>query len=183
MRLIVALTGASGAPYGLRLLEVLWEKGIETHCIVSEAAKKLIAHEVGDVDLSSLAQRLYDEAALEAPPASGSTLFQGMAIVPCSMKTLAAVANGLSSNLIARCADVMIKEGRKLVLVPRETPLSPIHLENMLKLSRADVTILPAMPAFYHKPKDLAAMVDFIVGKVLDSLGVENDLYARWQGR
>lgn len=182
MKVIVAITGASGVVYGLRLVEVLKELGIETHCVVSKIAKRLIEHEVGGYDLSGAAM-VYSEDDIEAPPSSGSALFDVMVIIPCSMKTLASIANGMASNLIARAADVMMKEGRRLVLVPRETPLSPIHLENMLRLSRAGVTILPAMPAFYHKPKGLDDMVDFIVGKTLDSMGIKNDLYRRWGER
>ena len=181
MKVVVAITGASGVVYGLRLVEVLNELGIETHCVVSKIAKRLIEHEVGGYDLSGVV--VYSEDELEAPPSSGSALFDAMVVIPCSMKTLAAIANGMASNLITRSADVMIKEGRRLILVPRETPLSPIHLENMLRLSRAGVTILPAMPAFYQKPKGLEDMVDFIVGKTLDSLGVKNDLYQRWGER
>ncbi len=181
MKVVVAITGASGVVYGLRLVEVLKELGIETHCVVSKIAKRLIEHEVGGYDLSGMT--VYSEDELEAPPSSGSALFDAMVVIPCSMKTLASIASGMASNLITRSADVMIKEGRRLVLVPRETPLSPIHLENMLRLSRAGVTILPAMPAFYQKPKGLDDMVDFIVGKTLDSLGIKNDLYQRWGER
>ena len=178
MKVVVAITGASGVVYGLRLVEVLKELGIETHCVVSKIAKRLIEHEVGGYDLAGVV--VYPEDELEAPPSSGSALFDAMVVIPCSMKTLASIANGMASSLITRSADVMIKEGRRLILVPRETPLSPIHLENMLRLSRAGVTILPAMPAFYQKPKGLDDMVDFIVGKTLDSLGIKNDLYQRW---
>ncbi|MEE8167618.1 MAG: UbiX family flavin prenyltransferase [Candidatus Hydrothermarchaeales archaeon] len=175
-RILVAITGASGVVYGFRLLEVLGEKGIDVSCILSDAAKKIVAHEL------ETKEKCYSEEDIEAPFSSGSHHIDAMVIAPCSMKTLAAIANGLASNLITRSADVVIKEGRKLVIVPRETPLNAIHLENMLKLSRLGVTILPAMPAFYHNPKNIEDLVDFIVGKILDVLDIENDLFTRWGG-
>ena len=173
MKVLIGITGASGITYASRLIEVLREKGIDTDCIASDAAKKIAKHE--GVKFDCLA-----EDDIEASFASGSFHVDAMVIVPCSMKTLSAVATGYASNLITRSADVMIKEGRKLVLVPRETPLSPIHLENMLKLSRIGVAILPAMPAFYPKPEKIEDMVDFIVGKILDNLGIENNMFQRW---
>ena len=174
MKVLVGITGASGIAYAVKLIEVLKEHGIETDCIASEASKKIAKHEgAGDFDC-------YSEDDIEAAFASGSFKVDAMVIVPCSMKTLSAVATGYASNLITRSADVMIKEGRKLVLVPRETPLSPIHLENMHKLSRIGVSILPAMPAFYPKPEKIEDMVDFIVGKILDNLGIENTMFKRW---
>ena len=182
MRIILALTGASGIQIGIRLAEVLRKH--ELHIIVSENAKKVMNYEVESADkvLSKLKEygKVYGESAIDAPPASGSSLFDAMVVCPCSMKTLSAIANGYCCNLITRSADVMLKEGRNLVLVPRETPVSAIHLENMLKLSRLGVVILPASPAFYHKPKGVGDMVDFIVGKILDSLGIQNQLYKRW---
>ncbi len=179
MRVLVAITGASGVVYGRRLLEVLKEKRVEADCILSGGAKGIIDHELGGWKGG---EKCYDESDIGAPFASGSQSVDAMVVVPCSMKTLSAIANGYASNLITRSADVAIKEGKKLVIVPRETPLNAIHLENMLKLSRIGVTILPAMPAFYHKPKKMGDLVDFVVGKILDSLGIENDLYARWRG-
>jgi len=178
MKLAVAITGASGVAYGIRLVQVLREKGLEPTCIVSKAARRIISLEAEGA-LKELSPWL-DEDEMDSALASGSSRFDAMVIAPCSMKTLSAVANGYASNLIARAADVMIKEGRKLVLVPRETPLSPIHLENMLRLSRLGVIMVPAMPAFYHQPKGIEDMVDFVVGKVLDVLGIENQLYERW---
>ncbi len=178
MKVAVAITGASGVAYGLRLIKILRQQGITTFCIVSNAAKKIITIEAkGD---EKLVLDCYGEEEISADIASGSFKMDAMVIIPCSMKTLSAVANGYASNLISRAADVMIKERRRLVLVPRETPLSSIHLENMLKLSRLGVTILPAMPGFYHKPESIDDLVYFVVGKVLDALDIENDLYRRW---
>lgn len=175
MKVIVAITGASGAVYGIRLLEVLKEKGVKTECIISDAGREIIKTEL------KKSVNGYREKDIGAPFSSGSSTADAMVIAPCSMKTLSAVANGYSSNLISRSADVMIKEGKRLILVPRETPLSAIHLENMLKLSRIGVTVLPAMPGFYHGPKKIEDLIDFIVGKILDSLGIENSLYRRWE--
>ena len=184
MHLIVAITGSSGAVYGMRLLEVCKQLDIETDLIVSQAAETILKLELDKTvdELRKLATRSYSPDDLAAPPASGSYLVDGMTIVPCSMKTLGAIASGAANDLIARAADVMLKQGRPLVVVPRETPLNLIHLENMTKLRRAGATILPAMPAFYHKPKAIPDLVDFIVGRILDVIGVEHKLYRRWQG-
>ncbi len=184
MHLVVAITGCSGVVYGMRLLEVCKQTGTETDLIVSRAAEIILKLELGKTvdELRELATRSYSSDDLAAPPASGSYPINGMVIVPCSMKTLGAIASGVTADLIARAADVMLKEGRPLVLVPRETPLNLIHLENMTKLRRAGATILPAMPAFYHKPKAISDLVDFIVGRILDVLGVEHQLYQRWRG-
>lgn len=182
MRLIVGITGASGAIYGKRLLEVLRNKKIETHLIISEAAEKVIEHEleISKEELEKLATHAYDVEDLTAPIVSGSFKTDGMAIIPCSMKTLAGISHGYSDNLILRAADVTLKEKRKLVLVPRETPLNIIHLRNMLNLAKQNVVILPAMPAYYHKPKSVDSLADYVVGKVLDILEIEHDLFERW---
>ena len=184
MHLIVAITGCSGVIYGVRLLEACRKLGVETDLIVSQAAEKLLELELGKTikDIRKLATRNYSQDDIAAPLASGSVKTDGMVIAPCSMKTLGAIASGIADNLITRAADVTLKEGRPLVLVPRETPLNLIHLENMVKLKRAGATILPAMPGFYHKPKEILELIDFIVGRILDVLGVEHKLYRRWQG-
>ena len=180
--MIVAITGASGVIYGKRLLEVLREKNIETHLIISRAGEKIIEHELGITksELERLSNYAYEEDDLAAPLASGSFLTDGMIIIPCSTKTLAGIAHGYSENLILRAAEVSLKERRKLILVPRETPLSVVHLRNLLELSTQGVIIIPAMPAFYHKPKNISGLVDFIVGKVLDSLGIKHELFERY---
>jgi 4-hydroxy-3-polyprenylbenzoate decarboxylase len=183
MKLIVALTGASGVIYGKRLLEVLKEKNIEVHLIISNNCEKIIEHELQmkREDFEKLAYRIYKEDDLLAPITSGSTKIDGMIIIPCSMKTLAGIACGYSENLILRAADVILKEKRKLIIVPRETPLNPIHLENMLKLARIGAIILPASPAFYHKPEKINDLVDFIIGKILDIMEIEHNLFKRWE--
>jgi 4-hydroxy-3-polyprenylbenzoate decarboxylase len=184
MHLVIAITGCSGVVYGVRLLEACRKLGIETDLIVSQAAEKLLELELGKniKDIRKLATRNYSQDDLAAPLASGSVKTDGMVIAPCSMKTLGAIASGIADNLITRAADVTLKEGRPLVLVPRETPLNLIHLENMVKLKCAGATILPAMPGFYYKPKEISELIDFIVGRIFDVLGVEHKLYRRWQG-
>lgn len=182
-RVIVGISGASGVIYGIRLLEAFKAVDIETHLIMSEWAEKILALET-DYELAclnDLAAVKYDNRDMTAPVASGSFLTAGMVIAPCSMKTLAGIANGYSQNLLERTADVTIKEGRKLVLVPRETPLSAVHLENMLKLARMGVMIAPPMPAFYINPKQVGELVDHHVGKILDQFGFSNTLVKRWQ--
>ena len=182
MRLIVAITGASGVVYGKRLLEALREKKVETYLIVSKAAKNVIKHELETTkrELEKLASHVYDVDDLSAPIVSGSFKTGGMIVIPCSMKTLAGIAHGYSENLILRAADVTLKEKRKLILVPRETPLSVVHLRNMLDLASQGVYILPAVPAFYHKPQKIEDLIDFVVGKALDLLEIEHELFKRW---
>lgn len=184
MRLIVAITGASGVVYGKRLLEVLRGKKVETYLIISKAAENVIKHELEMTknELEKLASHVYDVNDLTAPIVSGSFKTDGMIVIPCSMKTLAGIAHGYSENLILRAADVMLKEKRKLVLVPRETPLSVVHLRNMLDLASQGVFVLPAMPAYYHKPQEIGDLIDFVVGKALDLLEIEHELFKRWTG-
>jgi len=183
LKLIVAITGASGVIYAKRLLEALRGSDVETHLVISRNAEKIIEHELGVTkkEIENLASHIYDVDDWESPITSGSFRLDGMVIVPCSMKTLAGIAHGYSDNVILRAADVMLKEGRKLILVPRETPLNVVHLRNMLWLAKQGVHMVPAMPAFYHKPKSIEDLVNYIVGKVLDILGIEHTLYRRWK--
>lgn len=177
------MTGASGAIYGKHLLETLREKEVETHLIISKAAEKVIDHELEltKQDLKKLATHAYEIDDLNAPIVSGSFKTDGMIIMPCSMKTLAGIAHGYSANLILRSADVMLKEKRKLIVVPRETPLNAIHLSNMLELAKQGVMVVPAMPAYYHAPTKIEDLIDFVVGKVLDLMKIEHSLYKRWK--
>ena len=180
----MALTGASGAIYGVRLIEALNERGINVHLVISKAAEINLRLEMNlnPAEVTKMAQHVYASEDMAAPIASGSFPIDGMIIVPCSTKTLAAVANGLSLNLISRAAEVSLKERKPLVLVPRETPLNQIHLQNMLTLARAGAIIIPASPGFYHRPKSIEQLVDHIVGKVLDVFAIQHDLFTRWHG-
>lgn len=184
MRLVVGISGGSGVIYGVRLLEVLRELKVETHLIMSTAAKETIVLETDRKveQVESLASKVYAFNDIACSLASGSFPTDGMVIIPCSMKTLAGVASGYADNLLLRAAEVTLKERRPLILVPRETPLTMIHIENMLKVAGAGGIIVPAMPAFYHGPKEISDLVDHLVGKVLDLLKVEHHLYRRWTG-
>ncbi len=184
MKIVVGMTGATGIIYGIRLLEALKTLKVETHLVLSDWAIKNLKLETDfTLDyLQSLAYKFYSNKEMGAAIASGSFLTRGMVVIPCSMKTLAAIAHGYGENLVQRAADVTIKESRKLILVPRETPLNSIHLENMLKLSRLGVVIMPPMPAFYHKPQTIDDLVDHLVGRVLDHLGFEHHLVTPWKG-
>ncbi len=179
--MLVAITGASGVQIAVKLLEILKKKGVNVELIISKAAKLIIdiETEYKISDIHKLAVMNYDVNDLAAPPASGSYKIEAMVIVPCSMKTLAAIANGNTDNLITRAADVAIKEKRKLVLVVRESPFSAIHLENMLKLARLGVIIFPPIPSFYAKPKNIDELIEHSVGRILDQLGIESDI-KRW---
>jgi 4-hydroxy-3-polyprenylbenzoate decarboxylase len=184
-RVIVAISGATGVIYGIRLLEILRETDdFEVHLILSEWACKNIEIE-SDKSVGytkSLCDFYYDNDQLDATVSSGSFLVLGMLIVPCSMKTLSAIANGYADSLISRCADVTLKEQRPLIVVPRETPLNTIHLENMLKLSKLGVCINPPMPSFYNKPQTIDDIVDHFCGRLLDKFGISNKLSKRWGG-
>lgn len=181
--MIIAITGASGVIYSLKLLEALKELKIETGVVVSKPAEIILDYELGiELDhIKNLADYYYDPDDLTSSINSGSFKFNSLVIVPCSMKTLSAIANGYGNNAITRVADVALKEKRKTIIVPRETPLRSIHLENMLEISKEGGIILPAMPAFYHKPENINDMVNFVVGKILDSLDIDNNLFNRWE--
>jgi len=183
MRLIIGITGSSGILYGIRMLEVLKRYNIEIHLTMTEWAKKCLVLET-DYDfkyLRSLVDHFSDDSNMAASVSSGTHKTDGMIVIPCSMKTLSSIANGYEETLVARAAGVTIKESRKLVLVPRETPVTSIHLENMLKLAKIGVIILPAMPGFYNKPKTIDDMLNHIVGKCLDQFGIEHNLFKRWE--
>jgi 4-hydroxy-3-polyprenylbenzoate decarboxylase len=189
----VAVTGASGAPYAVRLLQTLVERQQRISLIVSDHGRRLLDTEMGIASVEQLRERIgaaawdaavrvYDDRDRGAAPASGSALTSGMVICPCSMGTISAIAVGASRSLVERAADVVLKERRRLILVPRETPYSAIHLENMLSLTRAGAVVMPASPGFYNRPRTVDDLVDFVVARVLDHLGVEHSLVPRWGG-
>ena len=190
--IVLAMTGASGAPYAVRLLQVLCRAGRTVHLTFSPGAALVLRAELGIElspsrfdpapfgDLGGGRIRYHHHADFGAGIASGSFPTGGMVVAPCSMSTLASIAHGITPNLITRAADVHLKERRKLILVPRETPLSLVHLENMAAVTRAGAVVLPAMPGWYHRPRSLADLVDFVVARICDQLGVENDLVRRW---
>jgi flavin prenyltransferase len=194
-QLVVAITGASGSIYGLRLVEELLKVDHRVTLLLTRSGLEVLRYETGlnweggtserkqlMRDYFGGSQRLdhFDQADMFAPIASGSSAPEAMIIAPCSMGSAARIASGSSDNLIERVADVMLKEGRKLVMVPRETPFSQIHLANLLRLAQVGATILPAMPAFYHQPKSIDDLVAFVVGKILDNLHIEHQLFQRW---
>ena len=181
MRIVLGITGASGVIYGIRLAEELNKSGARLTTIISDAAKTVIATEIPEgLERLSKTGQILSEHDLGAVISSGSVKFDASIICPCSMKSLSAIANGFAYNLICRNVDVAIKEHRKVILVIRETPLSEIHLENMIKLARLGVTIMPASPGFYHKPTSIDELVNHMVGKIMDSIGIETTLYKRW---
>ena len=182
MRIVVAISGATGAIYGIKLLEALAQTGTETHLVISDWGKKTIAMETNySVEqVMALATQYHDKGNLAAAISSGSFRHQGMVVAPCSMKTLAGIAHGYDENLIVRAAGVTLKEQRKLILLPRETPLTPIHLENMLSLSRLGVVMMPPVPAFYNMPESIMDIVNHTIARVLDHLGIDNNLTIRW---
>ena len=191
---VLAITGASGAPYAVRLLQQLAEHAVPTWLIVSGHGWRLLKTEsdIGTIDelrshvgtaAFDARIKLFDDSDRGAAPASGSARTRGMVICPCSMGTVAAVAHGTSRSLVERAADVVLKERRKLLLVPRETPMSLIHLENLAQVTRAGATIIPASPGFYNRPTQISDLVDFVVARVLDHLDVEHTLGKRWTGQ
>ena len=191
--IVVAITGASGAPYAVRLLDALVTAGRDLQLIVSSHGLRLLRTELDIDSVDALRARVgttawdrhvrvFDDGDRGAAPASGSAINAGMVICPCSMGTLSAISVGASRSLVERAADVALKERRPLVLVPRETPLSAVHLENMLRLTRAGAVIMPAAPGFYHKPTRIDELIDFIVARVLDHLGVQHSVGSRWGG-
>ncbi len=189
--LVMAITGASGAPYAVRLLEVLARAGTPVWLIVSRHGRRLLAEECAIEDLDGLRARTggdwssvtaFTDDDRGAKPASGSQRTRGMVICPCSMGTVSAVSQGSSRSLVERAADVTLKEGRKLVLVMRETPLSRVHLRNLLAVAEAGATVLPAAPGFYHRPTRIEELVDFVVQRILDQLGLEIEMARRWEG-
>lgn len=189
--LVLAITGASGAPYGVRLLQVLASNRVPTWLLVSSHGWRLLAQECGIADLDALEKATgpdwssvtrFDDQDRGARPASGSQRTAGMVICPCSMGTVSAIAQGSSRSLIERAADVTLKERRRLVLVPRETPLSLVHLRNLVQVTEAGATVIPAAPGFYHRPTRIEELVDFIVQRVLDQLGLEIEVARRWNG-
>jgi 4-hydroxy-3-polyprenylbenzoate decarboxylase len=182
MKLVIGITGSTGVIYGVRALEVLRECGVETHLVIPEWAIKCLAMETNYTldDVKNLATQYSDDANLASGISSGTYKTDGMIVIPCSMKTLSSIANGYDETLVARAAGVTLKESRRLVMVPRETPLTAINLENMLKLARLGVVILPPVPGFYTKPKSIDEIVDHTVGKCLDQFSIEHNLYKRW---
>jgi len=183
MRYLVSIGGASGSIYGIKLLQELHKTGQEVHLVVSEGAKKILQHETSYTYtiLKTQAHTVYENDDLFAGPASGSFPLDGMIVIPCSMKTLSAIAHGYGDTLTSRAASCCLKEGRKVILVLRETPLDLPGIENMLAAKQSGAILLPAMPAFYHKPERIEDLVDFIVGKVFDQLGLQHSLFKRWK--
>ena len=183
MKYLVSIGGASGSIYGIRLLQELQKTPHETHLVISERAKKILPNETSYAlsILKTYAHVVYENTDLYAGPASGSFPLDGMIIIPCSMKTLSAIAHGYGDTLTSRAASCCLKEGRKVILVLRETPLDLPGITNMLTAKQSGAVILPAMPAFYHKPERIDDLIDFIVGKVFDQLGLPNSLFRRWK--
>jgi len=183
-KLIVAISGATGTIFGVRLLELLQGSDVETHLVMSKWAKRTLLHETHySIDqVQAMAAAVYPLHDQGAAISSGSFITSGMVVIPSSMRTVSAIAQGAGDNLIHRSADVILKERRKLVLVARESPLNEIHLENMLKLARMGVVILPPVPAFYNRPENLDDIVNHVVGRVLDQFGIHLDVVKRWRG-
>ncbi len=185
MRIVVGLAGSSSPIYGIRTLEALKAAGVETHLVISDGARRTLPIEArrSVEDVQKLATTAYDNHDLAAAISSGSFITDGMIVAPCSMKTLAAIAHSFSDDLLVRAADVTLKERRKLVLVPRETPLHLGHLRNMMRAAEIGAVILPPMPAFYHEPKTVDDIINQTVGKILDQFRIEHALFKRWSGK
>lgn len=184
MKIIVGITGASGSIYGLRLIEVLKEAGHQVHAVLTDSGEQVVKYECPDIykRIIDSVDMLHDVHNIGASIASGSFRADAMVVVPASMKTVASIASGVTDNLLTRAADVMLKEGRQLILVPREAPMHAGHLENLLKAARIGAVIIPASPGFYHHPATVMDLVDMLVGKICDRLSIENDLFRRWDG-
>lgn len=188
-KIVVGITGASGSIYAKRLIEVLIEQGIQVHVIATEKGKQVFSYELSsnlenwikELSIDYPNVKLEDNNNLFSGVASGSNKYDAVIILPCSMGTLAEISHGLSKNLLCRAADVALKENRKLIIVPRETPLNTIHLENMCRLSKMGVGIIPAMPGFYHHPNSIDDIVNFLIGKILDYLNIDNKLFKKWE--
>jgi 4-hydroxy-3-polyprenylbenzoate decarboxylase len=182
MKILLSIGGASGSIYGIRLLEELIKFDVEVHLVVSDGAKNILEHETVYTygDLKEKANICYENDDLFAAPASGSFHLDGMIVAPCSMKTLSAIANGYDDTLTSRASSCCLKEGRKLVLVIRETPLNLPSIKNMLTAKQSGAVVLPAMPGFYHKPKTISDLVDFVVGKTFDQFNIGHSLFKRW---
>ncbi|NDD27796.1 MAG: UbiX family flavin prenyltransferase [Proteobacteria bacterium] len=184
-RVVVAISGSSAPIYGIRLLQVLRDLEVETHLVLSAASHQTIAIEAAPLtakDVKALATFTHESRNVAAPISSGSFRTDGMVVAPCSMKTLAAIAHGFGDGLVARAADVTLKERRRLILVPRETPLHLGHLRNMAAVTEMGAVVLPPVPAFYHRPRSIDDLIDHTVGKMLDLLGIEHALFKRWDG-
>jgi 4-hydroxy-3-polyprenylbenzoate decarboxylase len=183
-RIILAMTGASGSIYAVQFLKIMQENGIEVHAVISNAGRLVLQHELGLTfdDLQEYAAQWYAVNDFAAPISSGSSKFDAMVVLPCTMGSLGAIANGIAKNLIHRAADVILKEKKPLLLAVRETPLNRIHLENMLKAHDAGAILCPPMPSFYHHPESLEEMATFFAGRMADLIGVEVDGLKRWQG-
>lgn len=183
MKIVVGITGASGSIYAVRLMEVLKEMGHEVHLTITDSGLQVVEYECGKSlqDLEKMVTKVHDVHNIGAAIASGSFLMDAMVVVPCSMKTAASIASGVTDNLLTRAADVTLKEARPLIIVPRETPMHAGHLENLLKLTKLGARILPACPGFYHKPETIDDIVNIMVGKICDALRIENNLFRRWE--
>lgn len=182
-KIVLALTGASGMPYGLELIRQFKKQDLELHLVVSNAARKVLPLETsGFESVLGMADHIYNQDKMEAPISSGSFFHAGMVVCPCSMATLSAIACGTGNNLIHRAADVTLKERRPLILVPRETPYNRIHLKNMLSAHDSGAVILPPCPGFYQGPESIDDLIKHIAGRILDALNIENNLFKRWQG-